>query len=60
MDAVTYFKEMKRMCNYYDCDCSFCPLNDKDSLLSCSDTQMEDTDRAVAIVQKWADEHEID
>lgn len=68
MDAVKYFKEKTRMLNSLGrksgkCDgasCLNCPLaymnNGKG--LSCSDFEAEYPEEAVAIVEKWAAEHQ--
>lgn len=57
MDAVKFFKELKRMCNIKDC--LNCPMNYKNSgnHAPCIIRLYEDPAEAVAIVEKWAAEH---
>ena len=68
MDAVKYFKEKTRMLNslgrkFGKCDgasCLNCPLASMNNGkgLSCSDFEAEYPEEAVAIVEKWAAEHQ--
>ena len=51
MDAVKYFEERERMCKTYP-TCEGCPLEPKDEY-DC----IKDSVKAVAIVEKWAEEH---
>lgn len=59
MDAVTFLKERRRMCNAQD-GCDTCPIS-----IACEDyfvthkyTQ-ENTDGMVATVEQWAKEHPV-
>lgn len=51
-----YFNEKARMTKRCELGCSNCPLN-KDKILSCIAFQMLYPEKAIAIVQKWSDEH---
>ena len=51
MDAVKYFEESERMCKTYP-TCEGCPLEPKNEY-DC----IKDSVKAVAIVEKWAEEH---
>lgn len=51
MDAIKYFEESDRMCKTYT-TCEGCPLEPKDTY-DC----IKDSVKAVAIVEKWAEEH---
>lgn len=51
-----YFAEKRRMTKRCELGCSNCPLN-KDKILSCIAFQMLYPEKAIAIVQKWSDEH---
>ena len=67
MDAIRYFIEKNRLlnsigktgvgCNYICC--SDCPLGSKNNgrNLLCSNFETEYPEEAVAIVEKWAEEH---
>ena len=67
MDAIRYFEEKKRMlnslgrksgrCDGLDCyDCPFSRFNNERKL-QCSAFESEYPEEAVAIVEKWAEEH---
>lgn len=67
MDAIRYFEEKKRMlnslgrksgrCDGLDCyDCPFSRFNNERKL-QCSAFELEYPEEAVAIVEKWAEEH---
>lgn len=68
MDAAKYFKEKKRMHNSLGrksgvCDgvnCSNCPFSNTNNgkNLACTDFEAEYPEEAVAIVEKWAAEHQ--
>lgn len=51
-----YFVEKRRMTKRCKLGCSNCPLN-KDKILSCIAFQMLYPEKAIAIVQKWSDQH---
>ena len=62
MDAVTYIKEYKRMCEYFDSKenparaCEGCPLEWLPN--GCHMIEIEDNaEKCVAAVEKWANEH---
>ena len=67
MDAVKYFKEKKRMLNLlgrtkegcYGVVCSNCPLyfNNSGIEVNCGELEMSYPEQAVAIVEKWSQEH---
>ena len=54
-----YFKEKTRLCKEYRC--STCPLNkDMPSYAQrCFTREMKNIEEAIAIVQKWSDEHPV-
>lgn len=60
-----YLSEKARMVKYdlfyYDCgiNCQDCPLNNQDGNWDCGRFEYELPERAVEIVQKWSDEHQI-
>lgn len=55
MDAVKYIKEQKRMCDSYR-NCGGCPIEQaKDTF--CIDWILEYTNEAVALVERWSEEH---
>lgn len=54
--TANYFNEKRRMTKRCELSCSNCPLN-KDKILSCIAFQMLYPEKAIAIVQKWSDEH---
>ena len=54
--TANYFNEKRRMTKRCELGCSNCPLN-KDKILSCITFQMLYPEKAIAIVQKWSDEH---
>lgn len=67
MDAIKYFEEKKRMMNSLGrkngicsgVNCNDCPFNlctDKKGML-CGEIEFEYPEEAVAIVEKWAEEH---
>lgn len=59
MDAIKYFKEKKRMTNDCNIDCIDCKLskfsNGTEKL--CRKFELEHPEEAIAIVEKWAEEH---
>ena len=53
MDAIKYLREKARMCDSFE-GCADCLiLKDND----CSELEMTCPEKAVAIVEKWAEEH---
>lgn len=63
MDAVKYFKEKKRMLKALGgckaVNCKKCPFGsfENGSSLTCTDFQNHHPEKAVAIVEKWSQEH---
>lgn len=64
MDAVTYIKEYKRMCEYFDSKenpasaCEGCPLEWLPN--GCHMIEIADNaEKCVAAVEKWANEHPV-
>jgi hypothetical protein len=63
MDAVKYLTELLRMCTILDCDS--CPLGIEDRTY-CDESHFDECNmnvdnlkKAVAIVEKWSEEHPI-
>lgn len=57
MDAVKFLKTLCRMCN---CECFNCEFGKRLSVFeTCTAWRKTHPDEAVAIVEKWADEHPI-
>lgn len=57
MDAIEFFKAMKRMCGRYDAaHCEECPLEDHACGLTVSKTFAE-LKAMIELVEKWAAEH---
>ena len=54
MDAVKYLKERKRMCDSYNNMCDGCGFG---KVPKCNRTEDDNPEKAVAIVEKWSDEH---
>ena len=55
MDAVEFLKTLCRMCN---CECCNCEFKKRLSVFeTCTAWRKTHPDEAVAIVEKWADEH---
>ncbi len=63
MTAVEYLKTYKRMCDSLDRRCSFgCPMHElkrKSAKAICREAMIANPEEAVAIVQKWAEEHPV-
>lgn len=64
MDAVTYIKEVMRMCESSDDNCEHCPAKiEKFCPISLCQTFMNDIhgneEKAVSIVEKWAKDHPV-
>lgn len=62
MDAIKYFKEKKRMTNgCKSSSCKTCPLSVKDNNVDqfCTDLELEYPEKAVEIVEKWAEGHPV-
>lgn len=59
--AVNYGKEKKRMCKYFKYNCANCPLHSSRNgfNISCHMMVEEKPTEAIAIVQKWSDEHPV-
>lgn len=58
MDAFNYFKELKRLCNCYDCP--ECPLYNLNFGKGCNigqDATDEDINNLISSVENWAKEH---
>ena len=53
--TINYLKEKERMSNHCKIDCDDCPL--KLSGYFCHILQRDYPEKAIAIVQKWSDEH---
>lgn len=62
MDAIRYFEIKKRMikrCSNISCnDCPFAQQNN-DMGEDCGDFEMNYPEKAIAIVEKWAEEHPV-
>ena len=60
MTAVEFLKAEKRMCENYEF-CDRCPIEKAkgDPFMACLDFNYNYPEEAVAVVQKWADEHPI-
>lgn len=57
MDAVKYFKTLRRMC---DCECRECELGKRLGVLdTCALWQKANPEEAVAILEQWAKEHPV-
>ena len=57
MDAVKYFKTLRRMC---DCECHECELGKRLGVLdTCALWQKANPEEAVAILEQWAKEHPV-
>lgn len=54
MDAVKYLKERKRMCNSYNNMCDGCGFG---KVPKCNNTEEDNPEKAVEIVEKWSSEH---
>lgn len=54
MDAVTYLKEKKRMCDAVKDGCENCPMQ---GCKGCGSIELEDPEEAVDCVQTWSKEH---
>ena len=57
MDAVRFLKEKKRMCDSFDDYCTGCGIREKNLKMYCSTYIKKYPEQAVAIVEKWAEEH---
>lgn len=57
MDAVNFLKERKRMCDSYPIICGKCKISEAKDGLHCYEFQYTFPERAVAIVEKWSEEH---
>jgi hypothetical protein len=57
MDAVKFLKERKRMCDSYPIICGKCKISEAKDGLHCYEFQYKFPERAVAIVEKWSEEH---
>lgn len=57
MDAVKFLKERKRMCDSYPIICGKCKISEAKDGLHCYEFQYTLPERAVAIVEKWSEEH---
>lgn len=56
MDAVKYLREITRMCTKYE-TCEGCPIADHNL---CKTMEVQEPERIVAIVEKWAKEHPVE
>lgn len=58
MDAVKFLEETRRMCDTYDV-CEGCPANARGNVVDCRVDIMQAIDAAdaVAVVEKWSEEH---
>lgn len=54
MDAVKYIREKARMCTKYN-TCTGCPIDEKEG--SCIRWEFDYPVEAVALVEKWSEEH---
>ena len=63
MTAVEFLQKMRRMCDSFDVKCDTgCPLQDlkrKINKAICREAITDCPEEAVAIVQKWAEEHPV-
>lgn len=57
MDAIKFLKERKRMCDSYPIICGKCKISEAKDGLHCYEFQYTFPERAVAIVEKWSEEH---
>ena len=59
MDAITYLREKNRMSKKCEIPCADCPLSWKNNEFgtNCYNLMMENPEKAVEIVEKWAKEH---
>lgn len=59
MDAVKFLKEKHRMTKQCNISCKDCPLASENNGLnvSCTLLEVECTEKAVEIVNKWSEEH---
>lgn len=56
MDAVKYLEERKRMCGSYNNMCVGCGFG---QVPKCNNTEDYNPEKAVAIVEKWSEEHPV-
>lgn len=56
-NTIDFIKEKERMCNSYNDDCKGCPLDNED--VFCSQILINNTEKAVKLVQKWSDENPV-
>lgn len=59
MDAVKFFKEMKRMCSKIQCDICSLRYTNNGTDFPCYEFVKEYPEVSVAIVKKWSAEHPI-
>lgn len=58
MDAVKFLQERSRMCNSFSPDCEGCRVDEEKPVISeCYLWMFENPERAVKIVEEWAEEH---
>ena len=58
MDALKFFKEFDRMCNYYSGGfCKGCPRKEEPSCDSSSTMSDEELAKLISDVEKWSKEH---
>lgn len=59
MDAVKYLKEYERMCRSYGHDCNKCGIDKMRNGDGCTSIINKYPEEAVAIVEKWSEQHPI-
>lgn len=60
MDAVTYIKEVIRMCESCRHDCDGCPTYDEGFCpFSLNDMSKRDAEKTVSSIEQWAKDHPI-
>ena len=59
MDAVKFVKEWKRMCISHK-TCLSCSIGESEGIFTvCGNAVKENPEKAVAIVEKWSEEHPV-
>lgn len=55
MDAITFIKERRRMCDTVGCE--YCPINEVLEIHGCEKWIDNNPEQAVSIVDEWSKEH---
>lgn len=57
MDAVEFFEEKQRMCDWSDDNCSGCEIHDSMNNLTCRAYIFRYPEKAIEIVERWSKAH---